>query len=265
MITPVAFANIKYQTYIIFAVINAAIFPTVYFFYPETAYRSLEEMDAIFHKTTSIFNLVGVAAREPRRYDRQGNLLIAYEQTGKQPLTRHVTRSTKLTVISQTRQSDRRAWVTALRARTAWSLWKMDTRRRAPTRQPPAEIRKSSSSVTTTTVERLSRLRSPSHIPGSKVTEYRGAYLLVTFWIISLRSPIWSGWGLLLCGLAHLFSSSTRPRGFDWFWRPHKHYLSISWVCPGTFGAQTAGSRPQYPSICIGYVLGTTPCRPGKR
>lgn len=35
MITPVAFANIGYQTYIIFAVINAFIVPCVYFFYPE--------------------------------------------------------------------------------------------------------------------------------------------------------------------------------------------------------------------------------------
>lgn len=44
MITPVAFSTIGYQTYIIFAVINAFIVPCVYFFYPETAYRSLEEM-----------------------------------------------------------------------------------------------------------------------------------------------------------------------------------------------------------------------------
>lgn len=39
-----AFANIGYQTYIIFAVINAFMVPCVYFFYPETAYRSLEEV-----------------------------------------------------------------------------------------------------------------------------------------------------------------------------------------------------------------------------
>ena len=48
MITPIAFENIGYQTYIIFAVINAFIVPCVYFFYPETAYRSLEEMDVVF-------------------------------------------------------------------------------------------------------------------------------------------------------------------------------------------------------------------------
>lgn len=33
MITPVAFATIGYQTYIIFAVINAFIVPVTYFFY----------------------------------------------------------------------------------------------------------------------------------------------------------------------------------------------------------------------------------------
>lgn len=67
MITPVAFSSIGYKTYIIFAAINAFIMPVVYFFYPETAYRSLEEMDTIFRKTSSIFNVVKVAKLEPRR------------------------------------------------------------------------------------------------------------------------------------------------------------------------------------------------------
>lgn len=61
MITPVSFATIGYQTYIIFAVINAFIVPCVYFFYPETAYRSLEEMDEIFHNSTGFFDVVKVA------------------------------------------------------------------------------------------------------------------------------------------------------------------------------------------------------------
>ena len=81
MITPPAFQNIGYKTYIIFAVINAAIVPIVYFAYPETAYRSLEEMDAIFHKTKSIFTVVKVAREEPRRYGKNGELLINYEET----------------------------------------------------------------------------------------------------------------------------------------------------------------------------------------
>ncbi|KAI9791696.1 MAG: hypothetical protein M1835_000131 [Candelina submexicana] len=81
MITPIAFSSIGYKTYIIFAVINAFIFPCVYFFYPETAYRSLEEMDVIFRKTTSIFNVVKVAREEPRRYGNKGEALYYYEET----------------------------------------------------------------------------------------------------------------------------------------------------------------------------------------
>ncbi|KAL1986050.1 hypothetical protein VTN96DRAFT_7063 [Rasamsonia emersonii] len=81
MITPVAFSSIGYKTYIIFAAINAAIFPVVYFFYPETAYRSLEEMDTIFRKTKSIFSVVWIAREEPRRYGKNGELLIDYTQT----------------------------------------------------------------------------------------------------------------------------------------------------------------------------------------
>lgn len=81
MITPPAFANIGYQTYIIFAVINAAMVPSVYFFFPETAGRSLEEMDEIFHLTTNPFNAVKIANELPHRYDKRGNLLIDYNNT----------------------------------------------------------------------------------------------------------------------------------------------------------------------------------------
>ncbi|KAL5359508.1 general substrate transporter [Aspergillus floccosus] len=75
MITPVAFANIHYQTYIIFAVINAAIFPVVWFFYPETTHRSLEEMDRIFRKTKNVFQVVKIADEEPHMYGKHGELL----------------------------------------------------------------------------------------------------------------------------------------------------------------------------------------------
>ncbi|PGH15291.1 hypothetical protein AJ79_02456 [Helicocarpus griseus UAMH5409] len=81
MVTPVSFTSIKYKTYIIFAVINAFIVPVVYFFYPETAYRSLEEMDTIFHNTKSIFDVVKVAKDTPRRYGKNGEVLINYDET----------------------------------------------------------------------------------------------------------------------------------------------------------------------------------------
>jgi hypothetical protein len=98
MITPVSFSSIGYKTYVIFAVMcvkslyilvpatdfacsNAFILPVVYFFYPETAYRSLEEMDSIFQKTKNIFTAVWTAKHEPRRYGKNGEILINYEES----------------------------------------------------------------------------------------------------------------------------------------------------------------------------------------
>ena len=85
MITPVSFTAIGYKTYVIFAVINAFIIPVVYFFYPETAYRSLEEIDDIFRKTPrgwrAWFSVVKIAHDEPLRYGKNGELLIDYENT----------------------------------------------------------------------------------------------------------------------------------------------------------------------------------------
>ncbi|KAJ5107836.1 Major facilitator superfamily domain general substrate transporter [Penicillium angulare] len=78
MITPVAFDSIGYKTYIIFAVINAFMFPVVYFFFPETRRRSLEEMDAIFKKSTNVFNAVTISVKEPYRYDEHGQLKPEY-------------------------------------------------------------------------------------------------------------------------------------------------------------------------------------------
>lgn len=77
LITPVAFANIGYQTYIIFAVLNAAILISTYFIFPETAGRSLEEMSYIFEQASVInpYDVVRIEKRTPRRYDKQGRLL----------------------------------------------------------------------------------------------------------------------------------------------------------------------------------------------
>ncbi|KAI0122927.1 hypothetical protein BJ170DRAFT_642684 [Xylariales sp. AK1849] len=86
MITHIAFNSISYNTYTIFAVINAFMVPCVYFFYPETAYWSLEEMDAIFHRVKGAkgyFGVVKVAREEPRRYGKNGELLLDYEGTEK--------------------------------------------------------------------------------------------------------------------------------------------------------------------------------------
>ena len=50
MVTPIMITNIGWGTYLFFAIINACFLPIIYFFYPETARRSLEEIDIIFAK-----------------------------------------------------------------------------------------------------------------------------------------------------------------------------------------------------------------------
>lgn len=47
-VTPIAVTNIGFYYYIVFAVVCAASIPIVYFFYPETAGRTLEEIDMLF-------------------------------------------------------------------------------------------------------------------------------------------------------------------------------------------------------------------------
>ncbi|KAL1887669.1 hypothetical protein Sste5346_010064 [Sporothrix stenoceras] len=66
-VTPVGLSTISHRYYIIFAAINWFLtFPAVYFFFPETNSRQLEEVDAIFLNSKSVFDTVSVAARMPR-------------------------------------------------------------------------------------------------------------------------------------------------------------------------------------------------------
>ncbi|PYH78796.1 general substrate transporter [Aspergillus uvarum CBS 121591] len=65
-VTPVGFDTISWRYYIIFAVLNAAIVPTVYFFFPETNGRSLEEIDEIFMQSKSVLDPPRLARTLPR-------------------------------------------------------------------------------------------------------------------------------------------------------------------------------------------------------
>lgn len=47
-VTPVAFATIGYKYYIVYACTGVSVLPMVYFLFPETNGRSLEDMDRIF-------------------------------------------------------------------------------------------------------------------------------------------------------------------------------------------------------------------------
>lgn len=66
-VTPVAFTDISWQYFIVYCCLNAAFVPTIYFFFPETARRSLEEIDEIFQGSSSIFDTVSVAKKLPKR------------------------------------------------------------------------------------------------------------------------------------------------------------------------------------------------------
>lgn len=65
-ITPIAFEAIGWRLFIIFAVINLLMMGVVYFMFPETSGRTLEEIDHIFVSSKSIWDPVWVAKRLPR-------------------------------------------------------------------------------------------------------------------------------------------------------------------------------------------------------
>ncbi|KAJ0118739.1 hypothetical protein N8I77_001473 [Diaporthe amygdali] len=67
MVTPIMISNIGWGTYLFFAVVNACFLPVIWFFYPETARRSLEEIDIIFAKG-SVENMSYVKAAEQLPY-----------------------------------------------------------------------------------------------------------------------------------------------------------------------------------------------------
>ncbi|PGH19290.1 hypothetical protein AJ80_04043 [Polytolypa hystricis UAMH7299] len=72
MITPVMLDGIGWGTYLFFACMNASFIPVIYFFYPETARRSLEEIDIIFAKGyTEKISYVAAAQQLPHLSDEE--------------------------------------------------------------------------------------------------------------------------------------------------------------------------------------------------
>ncbi|KAF2127516.1 general substrate transporter [Dothidotthia symphoricarpi CBS 119687] len=58
MVTPVAIDTIGWKYYLLFLIISALVLPVVYFFYPETNGRSLEELETMFTENKSIRSIV---------------------------------------------------------------------------------------------------------------------------------------------------------------------------------------------------------------
>lgn len=66
-VTPIAFTDIGWKYFIVYCCLNAAFVPIIYFFFPETAGRSLEEIDALFEASSSALDAVHMAKILPGR------------------------------------------------------------------------------------------------------------------------------------------------------------------------------------------------------
>ena len=101
MIAPIAFQNIGWKTYLIFAVCNVAALVVVYLFYPETRNRSLEEIDLIFKASSGPFGAVKEARLLRPHFDHRGEPIISLEADIKgiedrNDATAHIERAVKL-------------------------------------------------------------------------------------------------------------------------------------------------------------------------
>ncbi|KAB5518125.1 putative MFS sugar transporter [Coniochaeta sp. 2T2.1] len=99
-VTPVGLTSIKWRYFIVYAAINWFLtFPAVYFFFPETNGRHLEEVDAIFLESKSIFDTVSVAHKLPK-----GNLQAARQIIEKADI--HDGRQASITEVEEGRSGD---------------------------------------------------------------------------------------------------------------------------------------------------------------
>lgn len=75
MITPVAINNISWRYYIIYAAIAACVLVSVYFFFPGTMGRNLEEIGPVFKDSPSVWSTVkfvkGRPIAMPQEYIRE--------------------------------------------------------------------------------------------------------------------------------------------------------------------------------------------------
>ncbi|KNG83306.1 hexose carrier protein [Aspergillus nomiae NRRL 13137] len=70
-ITPIGIQNLGWRFYIIWTVLNAAFMPVIYLFYPETANRNLEDMDAYYRSNPALIvtkDPDAISAKRPLKY-----------------------------------------------------------------------------------------------------------------------------------------------------------------------------------------------------
>ncbi|KAL9106162.1 MAG: hypothetical protein Q9227_008754 [Pyrenula ochraceoflavens] len=70
-ITPIGIDSLKWKFYIIWTVFNAAFVPIIYFFFPETTNRTLEDIDRLFRDGVPLFVVLdkdAVSSKRPAKY-----------------------------------------------------------------------------------------------------------------------------------------------------------------------------------------------------
>lgn len=72
-VSPIALEAIGWRYFLIFAGLNLVMMALIYLLFPETAGRSLEEIDHIFTSSNSIWDSVWVAERKTRLTPNPGN------------------------------------------------------------------------------------------------------------------------------------------------------------------------------------------------
>ncbi|KAJ5986346.1 general substrate transporter [Penicillium sp. IBT 35674x] len=85
-ITPIGIQNLGWRFYIIWVVLNVMIIPTVYLFYPETAGRTLEDMDDYYRGNPPLLACLdkeAISSKRPQKYQaRDEHIMHAKEGEG---------------------------------------------------------------------------------------------------------------------------------------------------------------------------------------
>lgn len=84
-VTPIGIQNLGWRFYIIWIVLNAVIIPTVYLFYPETAGRSLEDIDEYFRSNPPVLvfrDKEATSSKRPAKYIAKDEHIIQLKQGG---------------------------------------------------------------------------------------------------------------------------------------------------------------------------------------
>lgn len=78
-ITPVGIQNLGWRFYIVWIALNAAMIPAIYVFFPETAGRTLEDMDDYYRGNPPLLACLdkeAISSKRPQRFEARDEHII---------------------------------------------------------------------------------------------------------------------------------------------------------------------------------------------